>query len=102
MSKYHYNGPEIDHIILSPSGHCSKRAREAALKREHDRIFPPGFWNEPEPTEEQQKQAKAQLLLASAANLRELANRGMTPRKFRKAADKMEAEAHSLLEKNHD
>lgn len=31
--------PSIDHSLLSPSGHISKRARKAALAREHDRLF---------------------------------------------------------------
>src|ERR1700690_1149210 len=31
--------PAIDHGLLSPSGHISNRARKAALKREHARLF---------------------------------------------------------------
>ena len=87
------NRPCIDHTILSPNGRVSKRAREAALKREHDRLFPPGFWDAPEKSEAERAAEKRERLLRSAANLRELADRGMSPRKFRKEAEKLEAEA---------
>ena len=88
--------PSIDHSILSPSGRVSKRAREAALKREAERLFPPGYWDSPEPTEQEKRAAKALSLRRSATNLRELADRGMSRRKFTKQADAMEAEAAEL------
>ncbi len=45
---YGYRGPSIDHTVLSPSGRVSKAARKAALKSEAARLFPPGFWSEPQ------------------------------------------------------
>lgn len=89
--------PAIDHGVLSPNGRISKRARAEALKREHDLLFPAGFWNEPAPTEREKAEAKAKTLLASAANLRDLAARGMSTRKYTRAAEKLEAEAAALL-----
>ena len=88
--------PSIDHTLLSPSGRVSKRARAAALKREHDRLFPPGFWDEPPKTQQQIAQDKVASLRRSAKNLRDLAERGMSTRKFTKEADKQEAEALAI------
>jgi hypothetical protein len=90
--------PTVDHTILSPSGRVSKRARAAALQREHDRLFPPGFWDAPSKTAAEQAREKAVNLRRSAKNLRELAERGMQPRKFAKEADRMEQEAAALEE----
>ena len=84
--------PIVDDSLLSPSGKMSKRARKAALKREHDRLFPPGFWDKPEPTVEDKRKG----LLQSAANLRELAARGMNTRKYNREADRLEKEAEGL------
>jgi hypothetical protein len=89
--------PSIDHTLLSPSGRVSKRARAAALVREHAKLFPPGYWDEPGPTEQEKREAKALTLQRSAANLRDLAARGMSPRKFTRAAEALEAEAARLL-----
>ena len=88
--------PTIDHTILSPSGRVSKRARAAALAREAVRLFPPGYWDEPEPTESEARLARAATLRRSAANLRDLAARGMSSRKFTRAAAALEAEATAL------
>lgn len=88
--------PSIDHTLLSPSGRASKRARAAALKREHARLFPPGYWDEPEPSESEQRIARALCLRRAAADLRDLAARGMSVRKFTRAADALEAEAAAL------
>lgn len=93
---YHYRGPTIDHTILSPSGRCSKRTRKAAMDREAARLFPPGFWDTPEPTEEEKRAAKVLSLRRHAATLRGLAERGMCRRKFTKEADAAEAEADAL------
>jgi hypothetical protein len=49
--------PSIDHSLISPSGRMSKRAREAALKREAGRLFPPGYWDKPKPTREDEIRA---------------------------------------------
>lgn len=88
--------PSIDHTILSPNGRVSKAAREAALRREAARLFPPGYWDPPAKTEAQVAEEKAAALERSAADLRALAARGMTPRKFTKAAERLEAEASTL------
>lgn len=84
--------PSIDHSLLSPSGHVSKRARKAAMKREHDRLFPPGFWDRPGETAHQ----RIDRMLASARNLRDLASRGMSPRKFIREAARIEREAAAM------
>jgi hypothetical protein len=89
--------PSIDHGILSPSGRMSKRARKAALQRMDAVLFPPGYWNRPEPSEAEKKRARAQQLLRHAARLRDLAAGGMKPRAYPKAAAKAEAEAVALL-----
>lgn len=88
--------PSIDHTLLSPSGTASKRAREAALKREHDRLFPAGYWDAPEKPPEMIAAEKAATLRRSAANLRELAERGMSTRKFLREAAQLEAQAAEL------
>ena len=82
--------PSIDHSLLSPSGQMSKRARKAAMKREAERLFPPGFWNKPVPTEHELTQKKAKQLRRTAATLRELAERGMRRRKYKKEAARLE------------
>lgn len=78
--------PSIDHTILSPSGRVSKRARAAALARETARLFPPGTFGDGRP-----KQCERTQDLRYAAFLRELAERGVGPRKHRKEAARLEA-----------
>ena len=84
--------PSIDHSILSPSGRCSKRARKAALDREASRLFPPGFCTKGDPVEA----PRSAVLRRQAATLRELAARGMCPRKYAAEAQRLEAEAAAL------
>lgn len=91
-----YRGPSIDHSMLSPSGRVSKRARAAAMKREHDRLFPPGFWDKQEPTEAERIAAEVEALRRQAAQLRDLAARGMKPRAYPKLAAELEAKADAL------
>ena len=88
--------PAIDHSILSPSGHCSKRARDAALKRAHDMLFPPGYWDKSEPTQAEKNRAKAEALRRTAATLRDLAALGMKPRAYARRAAEFEADADRL------
>ena len=91
--------PSIDHSILSPSGRVSKRAREAAMKREAARLFPPGYWDRPEPTPEQiatEREAKRSQMLDYAKFLRHLADGGMRPRVHRREATRLEREAVEL------
>ncbi|OGQ00792.1 MAG: hypothetical protein A2Z40_04255 [Deltaproteobacteria bacterium RBG_19FT_COMBO_60_16] len=90
--------PTIDHSLLSPSGRVSERACKAALKREAEILFPPGYWTGVKTTEEI-FQAKIDTLLHSAHNLRELAARGMAPKKHLKAAEEMEGEADRMRRK---
>ena len=82
----------IDHGILSSSGRVSRRSEKLAKIRNYALLFPDGF---PAP------QAPAQLdevviLRQQAAELRDLADRGMSPRKHRVAADRLEARAAQL------
>lgn len=94
---YHYKGPSIDHSLLSPSGRCSKRARNAAMKREAAKLFPPGFWDKPTPTPEEQAKKKAENLRHTAQILRDLAERGMNTRKYAREAAKLDAQADALM-----
>ena len=89
--------PSIDHGLLSPSGKMSKRARAAALERERKKLFPPGFWDVKVSPEEALAK-KIAGIRRSAKNMRELAARGMSPRKFTCQAERMEKEA-DMLEK---
>lgn len=91
-----YTGPSIDHGVLSPSGHTSKRAMEAMKERNRARLFPPGFWDRTPESEQEKDEKRINQLLAAAANLRDLASRGMSPRTFPKQAAAMEAEAAVL------
>lgn len=85
--------PGIDHGLLSPSGRMSKAARKAAMAREAERLFPPGFWDDvrcvPQPTDKE-------YLLRNATQMRDLAERGIGPRKHMKEALRLEAEAAKL------
>ena len=95
--EYGYRGPAIDHSLLSPSGRMSKRARKAAHEREEARVA--AWWAKkypaPSPEEQASKEAaeKRERLLRTAANLEDLANRGMHPRKYRKEAARLRKEA---------
>ena len=65
------------------------------MKREAARLFPPEiFANTETPEERTEKQRAA--LLQTAQNLRELADRGMSVRKYRREADRIEKEARAL------
>ena len=88
--------PAIDHSLLSPSGTVSKRARKAAMQREHDRLFPPGYWDAPKLTEQEAAQQEAQTLRRSAGTLRDLAARGMQRRTFTRKAEQLERQADEL------
>ncbi len=87
--------PRLDHSILSPSGHVSKRSREAALERVRRELFGDGlaYPTAPQPTE-------AESLRRQAAELRELADRGMRPRAYRKKAGELEALADECDARN--
>ena len=89
----HATWPSIDHSILSPSGHVSKRARDAAMAREAARLFPEGS-NFLAP--QVQQPTEAERLRRHAAELRGLAERGMKPRAYAKLASELEAKAAAL------
>lgn len=75
--------------ISSPDGRMSKRARAAANERLRVALFGPNGLQAPtcpQPNEQTR-------LLAQAANLRELAARGMKPRAFVKRAEELERKA---------
>jgi len=87
--------PSIDHGFLSPSGRMSSRARKAALERIRKGLFPDGL---PHPTAKQP--SRKEMLLRRAKELRELAARGMSPRKFNREAEKLETEASAIEEED--
>lgn len=80
--------PAVDHGLLSPSGKVSKRARRAAEAQLVHELWPEGLAQEPVP-----QPSARERLLAQAARLRDLAARGMHPRKYLKEAKRLEAEA---------
>ena len=86
-----YKGPSIDHSLLSPSGRMSKRAREAAMKREAKILFAGIDLNPPVP-----QPTEAERLRRWATELRALAERGMKPRAYAKKAAELEARAEQL------
>ena len=96
----HYEGPSIDHSLISPNGRLSKRAKAGAIARHQAEVD--AWWARkyPPPNAEtvaaKARADKALSLRCSAANLRALAARGMSARKFTKAADAMDAEAAQL------
>jgi len=84
----------IDHGVLSPSGHVSKRSEKLAKERNYKLLFPDGF---PCPQAPPQPE-EARLLRRQATELRELAARGMHPRKYRTEADCLDAQANAIAE----
>ena len=83
--------PSIDHSVLSPSGRVSKRARKAAQERMRRELFGDGL-----PYPRCKQRTEAEMLMLQANRLRDLADRGMTPRAFRKEAAECEARAKQL------
>jgi len=77
--------------LSSPSGHMSKSARNAALKRLKDTLFPEGL-----PKLLPQQPSEREYLLQQATRLRELASRGMKPRAYLKKAEELERIANAL------
>ena len=78
--------------LSSPSGRMSNRARAATQKRLALALFGPGELPRakcPQPTERER-------LLQQAAQLRDLASRGMRPRALTKEADALERRAMEL------
>lgn len=78
--------------LSSPDGHMSKRARETAVKRHTEALFGPGGLAHPRGPDI----PEAVALRRRAQELRDLAARGMSPRKYVKQAERWEAEADRL------
>jgi len=78
----------INHSEISPSGRVSNRTREATRKRNWQRLLDADIGPKapPQPTQ-------AEALYRQAAQLRELADRGMSPTKYRREAARLEVEA---------
>lgn len=84
--------PMVEAIAQSsPSGSMSKRARKAAQERLKRELFGNGL----ERTLPKQPDG-VEILRRRAAELRDLAERGMKPRAYRKAADALELRAQEL------
>lgn len=85
--------PDLDHSMMSPSGHISARARRAALERARVELFGKGGlpWPKgpPQPSE-------VDYLRRQARELSELAARGMKPRAYAKKAAELRAQADAL------
>ncbi len=84
--------------ISSPSGRMSKAARIRAEKRLSESLFGKGGLQReetPQPSEEL-------VLRRQAARLRDLADRGMSTKKFRKEAIKLEDRAQTLSQRSLD
>lgn len=81
--------------LSSPSGRMSKRARKDAEKRLAVALFgdsTAGLKGE------RPKASSAESKLRAAKTLRELAERGMSRRKFTRGAERLEAEARAMMD----
>ena len=78
--------------LSSPSGRMSKRAKAAAQERIRQALFGPEGLQRPQAPQPSQRTR----LLREAKNLRDLAARGMSVKKFTKEAARLEAEAAAL------
>ncbi len=81
--------PSVDPSILSPSGHVSDRAREAALERTRVELFGKRGLQPSVPAQPSNREA----LLRQARELRDLAARGMKPRSYLRKAEELERKA---------
>ena len=96
----HYDGPPIDHGLLSPSGRISKRSRAAALKRYQAGVSE--WWDKeyPPPTAEERAKNNQLALIESltrhAERLEEFARQGYRTRYHNKHAAKARQEIEDL------
>ncbi len=81
----------LNHSEISPSGHVSKRTREARRKHNWQRLLDADIGPKPPP-----QPTEAEALRKQAAQLRELADRGMSPTKHRRQAARLEDRAADL------
>ena len=70
------------------------------MTREAAKLFPPGFFDRPTPTPQEQGKQKADGLRLAAKTLRDLAARGMNRHRYTHEAAKLEAEADSIMKAN--
>ena len=83
------NDTLVEAIALSsPSGRMSKAAKERAQERIRQELFGDGL-----PRPKVKQPSRAETLRRRAAELRELASRGVKPRAYVKEAERLEAEA---------
>ncbi len=82
--------PSIDHGILSPSGHVSKRTRKLFLERTRRELFDGVV------LERVYESTTKERMIERAKLLRSLAARGMKPRAYLKEAIRLETEASIL------
>lgn len=75
--------------LSSPNGRMSKRAKEAAQERIRVALFGREGLALPQATQPTEKES----LMRQAATLRDLASRGMCPRKYIKRAEALERKA---------
>ena len=96
----HYDGPPIDHGILSPSGRLSKRTKAHVIAKHQAEVDK--WWNKkyPPPTAEEQAEserlAKIESLTHHAEWLELLASEGYRTRYHNKHAAKARAEIAEL------
>lgn len=88
----HYSGPEINHAILSPSGHVSKRAEKSAKAEAFKLLFPEGHIPGPVIKQPEKKAS----LLRQAEELEQLAKRGMKPVAYKRKAEELRKQAAAL------
>ena len=67
------------------------------MKREAVKLFPPGYFDDLAPTPAEEARQKVDSLRRTAQNLRDLAARGMSRRKFAREAALLEAEADAIV-----
>lgn len=85
----------LDHGVLSPSGKCSKRNRKFLQDKLARQLWPDGLTREQLYGPDIEVSEKERLL-NQAKRLRELAERGMSRRKFTKEAERLERLAADL------
>lgn len=78
--------------LSSPSGRMSKRSRLAADRRLSLALFGPEGLQGPIVTQPSERE----YLLRKAGEFRDFAARGLSPRKYNREADKLEAQAREL------
>ena len=85
----------LDHSLLSPSGHISKRSKERALQPLKDAINA-DYAADRKSYAKQMQAGKPRWMRQYADFLRGLASRGMKPRSHIKEAERLETEAAKL------